>query len=55
MLLLFLGGVMNLVWIAAITLFVLLEKVLPLGDRGAKISGLVMVLCGAVMLAAPLR
>ena len=29
--LLFFGGVMNLVWIAGITLFVLLEKVLPFG------------------------
>jgi predicted metal-binding membrane protein len=54
MLLLFLGGVMNLVWIGAITLFVLLEKVLPLGDRGGKLTGLVMVLIGAIMLAAPL-
>ena len=50
MLLLFLGGVMNLVWIAAITLFVLLEKVLPLGDQGGKVTGLVMVLFGARML-----
>ena len=50
MLLLFLGGVMNLLWIAAITLFVLLEKVLPLGDRGGKVTGLVMVLLGVCML-----
>lgn len=55
MLLLFLGGVMNLVWIGAITLFVLLEKVLPLGDRAGKVTGLVMVLIGALLLAAPLR
>ena len=32
MALLFVGGVMNLLWIAAIALFVLLEKVLPFGD-----------------------
>ncbi len=32
--LLFLGGVMNLLWIAAITVFVLLAKVLPFGDKG---------------------
>ncbi len=32
MLLLFVGGVMNLVWVAAITFFVLLEKILP-SDR----------------------
>jgi predicted metal-binding membrane protein len=53
MLLLFFGGVMNLAWIGAITLFVLLEKVLPLGDWGGKVTGLAMVLLGAVMLASP--
>ena len=31
MLLLFFGGVMSLLWIAAITIFVLLEKLLPAG------------------------
>jgi predicted metal-binding membrane protein len=36
MLLLFVGGVMNIVWIATITRFVLLEKVLPLGGSGGK-------------------
>ena len=50
MLLLFIGGVMNLAWIAAITMFVLLEKVLPLGDRGEKFTGLFMILIGARML-----
>ncbi len=50
MLLLFVGGVMNIMWIAAITIFVLLEKVLPLGDKGAKLSGAVMMVAGIVML-----
>lgn len=50
MLLLFVGGVMNILWIAAITVFVLLEKVLPLGDRGAKLSGVLMVTIGAFIL-----
>jgi predicted metal-binding membrane protein len=49
MALLFLGGVMNLLWIAIITLFVLLEKVLPLGDWGGKIAGGGMILFGLVM------
>ncbi len=50
MLLLFVGGVMNLVWIATITFFVLLEKVLPLGDKGGKWAGLVMIVGGPVIL-----
>ena len=49
MLLLFVGGVMNIVWIAAITVFVLLEKILPLGDKGGKISGVLMMLAGVIM------
>ncbi len=49
MLLLFVGGVMNILWIAVITLFVLLEKVLPLGDWGGKLSGVLMVLTGLAM------
>lgn len=48
MTLLFVGGVMNLLWIAAITLFVLLEKVLPLGDVGGRIMGLLMILTGGL-------
>jgi predicted metal-binding membrane protein len=50
MLLLFVGGVMNLLWILIITLFVLLEKVLPLGSQGGKITGVLMVIIGTVML-----
>jgi predicted metal-binding membrane protein len=46
MALLFVGGVMNLLWIAGITLFVLLEKVLPLGDRGGHVSGVLMIITG---------
>ena len=48
--LLFFGGVMSLVWIAGITLFVLLEKVLPLGKLGGRIAGGGMTLCGLIML-----
>ena len=39
MALLFVGGVMNLVWIAMLTLVVLLEKLLPSGERFGKLSG----------------
>ena len=49
--LLFFGGVMNLLWIAGITLFVLLEKVLPIGARGGRVAGTGMVICGLVLLA----
>ncbi len=47
--LLFVGGVMNLLWIAAITLFVLLEKVLPLGDVGGRVMGLLMITIGGII------
>ncbi len=39
MALLFVLGIMNLPWIAAITVFVLLEKVLPSGQLVSRISG----------------
>jgi predicted metal-binding membrane protein len=46
MLLLFVGGVMNLWWIAGLTVFVLLEKVAPLGERGGRLSGLPLMALG---------
>lgn len=49
MLLLFVGGVMNILWIAIITIFVLLEKILPLGDQGGKLTGVLMVIIGTIM------
>lgn len=52
MLLLFFGGVMNLMWIAAITVFVLLEKAAPLGRHAAKFTGIVMIAVGAGVLIA---
>ncbi len=48
--LLFLGGVMNLLWIAAIASFVLLEKLLPASLRVARLSGWLMMLTGALYL-----
>lgn len=44
MLLLFVGGVMNLIWIAALTLFVLAEKVLPTGAKIGRWSGGILVI-----------
>jgi predicted metal-binding membrane protein len=41
--LLFVGGVMNLFWVAAIGVFVLLEKLMPRGERLARASGVAML------------
>jgi len=49
MTLLFVGGVMNLLWIGLLALVILLEKVIP-GDRIAYLGGLVFVAAGAWLL-----
>ena len=49
--LLFVGGVMNLLWIAAIAIFVLLEKTSPFGDVSGRFAGVALILVGAVSLA----
>jgi predicted metal-binding membrane protein len=51
MLLLFVAGVMNLAAIAAIAVFVLLEKLMPLGAQGGRLSGLLLIACGVLLLA----
>ena len=43
MALLFVLGVMNLVWIAALAAFVLVEKVIPAGEKVSKITGVLLV------------
>lgn len=51
MALLFVGGVMNLLWIAAIAIFVLAEKIIPTGILISRLGGLVFIAAGmAVML-----
>jgi predicted metal-binding membrane protein len=50
MALLFVGGVMNLAWIAALTLLVMAEKVLPGGPWVARACGVVMLAWGAATL-----
>jgi predicted metal-binding membrane protein len=50
MALLFVGGVMNLLWIAALTLLVAVEKLAPRGDLLAKALGALMIGAGAVRL-----
>ncbi len=50
MLLLFVLGVMNLLWIAALAGFVLLEKVVPQGQKVSRGAGLLLVVWGALMI-----
>ena len=47
------GGVMNLLWIAAIAIFVFSEKIIPVRDAKAagRLTGAVMVLIGIALLA----
>ena len=51
MALLFVLGVMNLVWIATLAAFVLLEKVVPAGQKLSKVTGLLLVGWGVVVAA----
>jgi predicted metal-binding membrane protein len=50
MALLFVGGVMNLLWIAALTLLVAMEKLAPKGELLAKALGALMIGAGAAQL-----
>jgi len=43
MALLFVGGVMNLVWIAALAILVLIEKLAPAGPVVSRASGFVLL------------
>ncbi|MGH6807334.1 MAG: DUF2182 domain-containing protein [Ensifer adhaerens] len=52
MALLFIGGVMNVLWIAAIAIFVLGEKVVPGGRMLSRIAGALIVMAGLWQLAA---
>ena len=50
MALLFVGGVMNLLWIAGLTTFVLLEKIIPTGRLIPRLAGAAMAAAGLVLL-----
>jgi predicted metal-binding membrane protein len=53
MALLFVGGVMNMVWVAALTLVVLVEKIAPAGRVLGRAGGVGLILWGgAILLAA---
>ena len=47
---LFVVGVMNLVWVAALSAFVLLEKIGPSGTVVARVAGAALVLVGMLMI-----
>jgi predicted metal-binding membrane protein len=46
----FVGGVMNLLWIAALAVLVLLEKVVPFGRLIGRLAGLAFIAGGAWLL-----
>lgn len=48
--LLFIGGVMNLIWVLAITLFILFEKLAPPRLQSSRISGFSMIAVGIILL-----
>jgi predicted metal-binding membrane protein len=53
MLLLFAGGVMNLLWVALIAAIVLVQKLLPGGLLVARIAGVGLIVWGLVLIARP--
>jgi predicted metal-binding membrane protein len=55
MALLFVAGVMHLLWVATLTLFVLVEKVVPHGEIVGRVAGGVLVIAGLVLLGQGLR
>ena len=50
MTLLFVGGVMSLPWVAVLAVIVLIEKVAPIGERGARAVGFLAIAAGLFML-----
>jgi len=55
MALLFVGGVMNLAWVAALALAVAIEKTAPGGERIARVLGLLLIGAGVLKLYLSLR
>jgi predicted metal-binding membrane protein len=50
MVLLFVGGVMNLFWIAALAILVLAEKAVPFGRHAARLAGIAFIVGGVGLL-----
>jgi predicted metal-binding membrane protein len=53
MLVLLLLGMMNLAWMGAVALMILLEKALPRGQAISKAVGIVLIALGIILIAAP--
>jgi predicted metal-binding membrane protein len=51
MVLLFVAGIMNLVWIVGIAVYVACEKLLPLGQRLSRATGVALIVAGTIILA----
>lgn len=51
MALLFVAGVMNLLWVASIAVAILVEKVVPRGDLVGRLAGVVLVAAGVLLVA----
>ena len=49
--LLFFGGVMNLYWIIGLAVIVMIEKTIPGGRWVSHFLGVVLIICGGVVLA----
>ncbi len=54
MALLFVAGVMNLLWVAAIAAFVLIEKITPAGEWVSRIAGFLLIVWGVWILSSVL-
>jgi predicted metal-binding membrane protein len=50
MALLFVGGLMNVLWVAALAFLVLIEKLFPAGPRVSQLTGIALVVWGAIVL-----
>ncbi len=50
MVLLFVGGIMNIMWIAGLAVLVALEKLLPAGPRVSRVIGALLIVAGAIIL-----
>ena len=46
---LFVVGVMNLVWVGRLSVFVLVEKIGPAGARVARVGGAILIAVGIVL------
>ena len=53
MTLLFVGGIMNVLWIAGLTILILLEKVVPMGHLIPRVAGAVIATGGVFLLFGP--